>query len=157
MSRQVAVQGPIAYLGRDTVDGRRILRLAATSPVTLLSIPDPVSSRVPPVSGGDLAALDAPVPVGEITEVWLDDGKVMARGRADLPEWIPAGARVGVGIDVRDAVVVYRDSETGELLTEVDDVVAEQSVVEFTDCTLMAVTLRSDPAWPDAYMEVACA
>lgn len=136
------LRGPIAYLNRETTDGRRVINLAARElPLTLARVPD---SGKPGHDGAEL--------VGSVIHVATDD--LVVWGDAEMATPDPVGTRYGVGIDVGACLVTYVDREgnevdAAELVESGSDVTAV-----FTEAELIGVAITTTPAWPDAYLEI---
>lgn len=151
-SSNVRLRGPIAYLHRDTTDGRRVESLTWKGlPLTLAWVHDH--------SDANRDQVEVEV-VGTITNVTEIDGTVWAEasvwpGRvAGLGHTGLVGTRFGVGVDVVSAVVVYVD-QTGNEVDDITAAVADPAdlTAVFESAELIGVTVNHNPAWPDAYLE----
>lgn len=126
------VQGPIAWLGVDTLDGRRVDALTV------------FDYRLP------LPVLDSGVNIGRLSVVeFRADRSVWAKGEIDWPEyvdgWIP------VGLDMECMSVGFDPSapeNPDELLSWWD----RSDAVEVISGALLGVTIGGHPSWPDAHL-----
>jgi hypothetical protein len=84
--------------------------------------------------------------VGEVREVWVEDGWLCGNGEINigaLPIAYRSQPKLGAEIDVEGGTSQYVQSS--------DD---DRSLLTITGWTLRAVTIGDRPAWPDARLEI---
>lgn len=136
----IKVEGPIAFVGKSTVDGRVIRGLdVSRQPIPILAIGDPEEPE------GYLRA------IGAIDDVQIQDGIVWATGQIEIEEF----ERCAVGIDMDSVVACHLLEGEAVGLDDLDWSALPENLIHEMSGRLVAVTVYvggQNPAWPDAHL-----
>lgn len=136
----IEVEGPIAFIGRTTVDGRVIRELdVSRQPIPILMIGDPEEPKF------DNRA------IGAINDVQIQDDIVWATGQIEIEEF----ERCAVGIDMDSIVACHLLEGEAVGLDEMDWSALPENLIHEMSGRLIGVTIYfgdQKPAWPDAHL-----